>query len=369
MKTKAFLFAFLFLSFSVFAQKTTLMGRISGADCAYIFEVVGNQLRPSDTLVPDAKGRYRIELQLSQPTMLVLKFPLTQSNDIQVLLLPGEKVELDLARMKDRNYMCIEKTKGSKNMDVMAEFQHIMVDPIDTFDSINSLFVLPSTTEEHKAQLTALYQDIVAQQRLDIRNLLEKNANQLISAFLVTYFEQDDLFATYISLYEHVRNILAPNYADHPFVQHLTQKLATSLGPGRMAPDIDMLDAESQHRKLSDLRGQVVLLDFWASWCRPCRMENPNVVKLYKKYHEAGFEVFSVSLDKERSAWLQAIRQDGLVWPNHVSDLKGWTSSGGAAYGITSIPATVLIDREGRIIARNLRGSELERKLKEIFGF
>ena len=97
-------------------------------------------------------------------------------------------------------------------------------------------------------------------------------------------------------------------------------------------------------------------------------MENPNVVKLYKKYHSKGFDIFSVSLDKSRADWTRAIAQDGLEWENHVSDLNGWTSSGGAAYGITSVPSTVLVDRQGRIIARNLRGEQLELKLKEIFG-
>ncbi len=129
-----------------------------------------------------------------------------------------------------------------------------------------------------------------------------------------------------------------------------------------------LADRDGNDRKLSNLRGKVVLIDLWASWCRPCRMENPNVVKMYKKYHSMGFEIFSVSMDRDRSAWLKAIKDDGLVWPNHVSDLQGWTSTGGATYGITSIPATVLIDKEGRVIARNLRGTELENKLKQIFG-
>ena len=110
------------------------------------------------------------------------------------------------------------------------------------------------------------------------------------------------------------------------------------------------------------------MIDFWASWCRPCRMENPNVVKLYHQYHDQGFEIFSVSMDNSRDAWLKAIVDDGLVWSNHVSDLKGWTSSGGKTYGITSIPATVLIDRDGNIIARNLRGQALADKLEELFG-
>ena len=97
-------------------------------------------------------------------------------------------------------------------------------------------------------------------------------------------------------------------------------------------------------------------------------MENPNVVKLYHRYRDKGFEVFSVSLDNNRDAWLKAIEADGLVWPNHVSDLRGWSSAGGRLYGISSIPATVLVDREGKVLARNLRGPQLENALKELFG-
>ena len=133
------------------------------------------------------------------------------------------------------------------------------------------------------------------------------------------------------------------------------------------APEIEMTDRDGNIRKLSSLRGKVVLIDFWASWCRPCRMENPNVVRLYRLYHFKGFEVFSVSLDNNRDAWLKAIEDDHLTWPNHVSDLRGWSSAAGRLYGIQSIPATVLIDRNGKVLARNLRGQDLENKLKEIF--
>ena len=133
------------------------------------------------------------------------------------------------------------------------------------------------------------------------------------------------------------------------------------------APEIAMSDPDGNTRRLSDLRGKVVLIDFWASWCGPCRRENPNVVKLYQKYHDQGFEIFSVSLDKDGNAWRNTIKADGLTWPNHVSDLQYWQSAAGRLYGISAIPATVLVDREGKIIARNLRGADLDRKLKEIF--
>ena len=137
---------------------------------------------------------------------------------------------------------------------------------------------------------------------------------------------------------------------------------------GDLAPEIELPDQNGKKLSLSSLQGSVVLLDFWASWCGPCRRENPNVVKLYDQYKDKGFTVFSVSLDEERDAWLRAIDADNLSWSNHVSDLNGWQSPAAARYGVNAIPATFLLDKNGRIIEKNLRGAQLEQKLQEILG-
>lgn len=136
---------------------------------------------------------------------------------------------------------------------------------------------------------------------------------------------------------------------------------------GDKAPDLVFQNPEGKTIKLSDLKGKVVLIDFWAAWCRPCRMENPNVVKAYNKYHSKGFEVFSVSLDSDKASWVNAIKQDGLIWPYHVSDLMKWQSQAAAIYVVRSIPHTVLVGKDGRIIAKNLRGEALEQALEQIF--
>jgi peroxiredoxin len=136
---------------------------------------------------------------------------------------------------------------------------------------------------------------------------------------------------------------------------------------GDEALDIVMADPDGNVRKLSDLRGKVVLLDFWASWCGPCRRENPTVVRAYEKYKSQGFEVFSVSLDSNADKWKKAIEKDGLVWPNHVCDMAGWKNAASRAYGISSIPHTMLIDRDGIIIRTHLRGPSVEAELEKLF--
>ncbi len=144
-------------------------------------------------------------------------------------------------------------------------------------------------------------------------------------------------------------------------------KMSSSNVVGGEAPDFIMNDVNGSPRKLSEFKGKVMLVDFWASWCGPCRRENPNVLKAYAKYHDKGFDVLGVSLDKTKDSWLAAIEKDGLIW-HHVSDLKGWQNEAAKLYGVTSIPHTVLLDKEGKIIARNLRGEALDAKLAEIFG-
>ena len=142
-------------------------------------------------------------------------------------------------------------------------------------------------------------------------------------------------------------------------------QLAEATTIGGIAPDFGQLTPEGDTLLLSDLRGKFVLIDFWASWCGPCRRENPNVVQAYNQFKDLGFEILSVSLDRDRNRWIRAIEEDGMIW-KHVSDLKGWGNEAAGLYGVRSIPHTILLDREGRIIARNLRGAALEQTLRQV---
>ncbi len=144
-------------------------------------------------------------------------------------------------------------------------------------------------------------------------------------------------------------------------------KRTSTFTAGMEAPDLVGKTPEGGEYALSKLRGKYVLIDFWASWCGPCRRENPNVKALYERYKDKGFDILGVSLDRTEDAWKKAIEQDGLSW-HHISDLQGWKSEHAALYSVSSIPQTLLLDPEGRIIQRNLRGEQLGAKLKELFG-
>ena len=200
----------------------------------------------------------------------------------------------------------------------------------------------------------------------NLLNYLLANKTDLAVLMFIDLFPRDQ----HLALHKEIISALYEKYPNNPLVlerSKVEKSPANATSVGALAPDLAFENPDGKILKLSNLKGKVVLLDFWAGWCRPCRQENPNVVKMYKKYNEKGFEVFSVSLDRDKANWTKAIQDDGLLWPNHVSDLKQWQSEAAKIYGISAIPTTFLIDREGRIIAKNLRGAALENALKELF--
>lgn len=197
------------------------------------------------------------------------------------------------------------------------------------------------------------------------RELMSAHKSDLATLMFLDNFAQDK------ALQSEVITALHEAFPDHPLVAERYNKINNPqfrTSEGSVAPELEFTDPDGNVRKLSDLRGKVVLVDFWASWCGPCRRENPHVVEMYAKYHDRGFEVFSVSLDNNKDRWKDAIAKDGLVWPNHVSDLKGWGSAAAKLYGVNSIPSTFLLDKDGRIIAKGLRGEQLTAVLEQIFG-
>lgn len=213
----------------------------------------------------------------------------------------------------------------------------------------------------------------------DIQNLVDTASNPLLGAFVsyVSLSQTPQLVDIQKKANEKLAEVM-PNsefvagYARHIAMleaQYQQQMASEKIKVGQPAPDIEMKSPDGKTYALSDLKGKVVLLDFWASWCGPCRRENPNVVKVYEKYKNQGFTVFSVSLDRQgqEDRWKAAIEKDGLSWPYHVSDLQYWDSAPARMYGVSGIPKAFMIDREGNIAAVGVRGAaDIEQELKKL---
>jgi peroxiredoxin len=195
---------------------------------------------------------------------------------------------------------------------------------------------------------------------------LQAHPTNLFSLYaLAAYEEVQPDEATYASLFQGLASSLRTSPQGQLMQQQIERIQHTAIGA--LAPDFSLPDPSGKLVKLSDLRGQYVLVDFWASWCRPCRAENPNVAKVYAAYQQQKFTVVSVSLDNQsaRAAWLKAIKDDGLTWPQ-VSDLRGFNTEVTQKYAISSIPQNFLLDPQGRILAKNLRGEDLPQKMAQV---
>jgi peroxiredoxin len=206
------------------------------------------------------------------------------------------------------------------------------------------------------------YTSILNQANANMAAKIKENLNMFSTIMAIQGLDPEKYFDLFVELDKNLIKKYPNNQNVLMFHEIVSKSLA--LAEGREAPEINLPDTEGNSLSLKSLRGKIVLIDFWASWCGPCRKEMPNVVKAYAKYKDKGFEILGVSLDQSKDKWLEAIKKDGITWPQ-VSDLKYWECQAARDYNVQGIPFTVLLDKEGKILAKNLRGEELERAIEK----
>lgn len=256
---------------------------------------------------------------------------------------------------------------GSSSMDALTELNRIMNEFKMKVQEINQAYgaAVKAGNQEEVERLQQQYQDDLQAVNARIKDKIRKMGASVAVLQAVNFLDKEQEF----QFIDSMARVIDKEMPDYRIKEDFIEEVESlrKLAIGSMAPEIELPDPEGKMVKLSSLRGNYVLIDFWAAWCGPCRRENPNVVRMYEKYNDKGFEIFGVSLDRTREDWVEAIEKDGLNW-TQVSDLKYFNSEAAREYNINAIPATYLIDQEGKIIGKNLRGKALEDKLKEIFG-
>ncbi|PBQ34792.1 hypothetical protein CNR22_02635 [Sphingobacteriaceae bacterium] len=255
---------------------------------------------------------------------------------------------------------------GSANLDYL-EYRAFINNLIAVQQKMQADFNTAAQNNDVNAQnaIKAEYQNLNGQYMTGLKTFIKTHPKSAVSAYVIG----NDLNNAAIPLTEVIE---ALSYVDkslenNSFIKASNKRVEDSKGTmvGYTATNFSQTTPDGKLVSLKDFRGKYVLIDFWASWCRPCRAENPNVVAAYNRYKDKGFTVLGVSMDSNKDPWLNAIQQDNLTW-THVSDLKGWGNEVGKIYGVTGIPQNYLIDKEGKIVAKDLRGAALDEKLAEI---
>ncbi len=363
------LFSFICFGFTLNAQQfeVVLKGQIFNAPSNEV-KVVQNKGDNKDTIIDriafDEKGNFDQSITLNDPDYYALQ--LDGEQKINLVLRRNDTVEI----YGDGKQLFLHSNiVGSPASADLNEFLRYNYQYKKELDSANQYL---RENQDKKKEIQQAFQTTFKAFQGKKKRFIGKHPNSPALIAVLPALDVKNEFP----LYEKIVNGLEEGFGESPTVQRLVSefdenkkrmKARQPIAAGSDAKEITLPNPDGDTLRLSDYEGKVVLLDFWASWCGPCRRENPNVVKLYDKYHEQGFEVFSVSLDRNKEKWKAAIEKDDLKWEAHVSDLKYFNSRAAQKYNVSSIPFTVLIDREGKVIATRLRGEALEMKLEELF--
>ena len=318
-----------------------------------------------DTLTLKSNKKFSKKVHLTEPGFYQLSF-----YGKQVFNLILNKSNIDLV-VDGNNPQGQVTMNGSPEMDLIRKVGELQ-SQAQSAPELNALQeefnqAAAAKNEAKIAEIQGKYMDIISKGNDGIATLF---LQQPASLAVVNLLQNNTLEADkYLNVFIDASTKLIKEYPTLSYAKDFSAYVdkAKKTAIGEMAPEISLPNPKGEIVKLSSLRGKYVLIDFWAKWCGPCRKENPNVVKAYTKFKDKGFEVFGVSLDRNKEEWVQAIQQDGLTW-THVSDLKYFDSQAAHDYNINAIPFSILLDKTGKIIAKNLRGPALEKKLSEVLG-
>lgn len=317
-----------------------------------------------DTIRLKSDYTFTKKVRMSEPGYYRLNF---YNKQMITLILDKSDIEVNVDGNSQQGFAQIN---GSPDVDLIQKVQELQakVNSDPAVIKLEDDYQQASARRDEKAMqaIRSRYMDYAKEYNDQIAALLLKNSPSLavINLLHQNVIDKDQYFDTYLKVAESLKKEWPGYSRAQDFVAYV-EKMKL-LAVGQPAPEIALPDPDGKVVPLSSMKGKYVLVDFWAKWCGPCRQENPNVVAAYQKYKDKGFTVYGVSLDRSRQDWLQAIEQDKLTW-THVSDLKFWQSEAAKTYNINAIPFSLLLDPNGVIIAKNLRGAALHKKLEEIF--
>tara|TARA_B100000497_G_scaffold109290_1_gene127951 strand:- start:1143 stop:2285 length:1143 start_codon:yes stop_codon:yes gene_type:complete len=320
-------------------------------------KISDTQLLVIDSAYADKKGSFGFEGEgFAESTLCYITFENTSPPGVPIIVEKGAKLILELSKDEFIDFSIsggMYNASMLKIFKIYTDFERNMKAFNKEIESIDPQLA----NEDTRKETTNRYNNLILKRAADIESFVKTEPTSPATYFAAKYLFNKPVPGLLIIAYEKMAKDL-PNSSYTNSLKDAISKLGPTID-GVIAPEIKLKTPEGDSLALSSLRGKVVLIDFWASWCGPCRKENPHVKAIYEKYKDKGFEIYGVSLDSKEASWKAAIQKDALTW-KHVSDLGGWKSSAAKLYQVRSIPATFLLDKEGRIVKSGFRSHQLE---------